>query len=135
MLQTSPLFDQTWWRYFIWDRRKKLVGPAKSSNLKKICVNIKNKQFHAVYDSGSTVSLINQKILDDLYIKFFKNKNLLKTISGESFSSERAFIKFKINNIEKRIRFYVIKNDNFKFQLLLGLDAIREFHLIKTDKF
>ena len=70
-----------------------------------------------------------------MYIKFFKNKNLLKTISGESFSSERAFIKFKINNIEKRIRFYVIKNDNFKFQLLLGLDAIREFHLIKTDKF
>ena len=67
-------------------------------------------------------------------MKFFKEKKLLKTISGQSFSSGRAKINIKIGKISKPIKFYIIKNNNFKYQLLLGLDAIKEFKLIQDEK-
>lgn len=79
------------------------------------------------------MSLINQDILDKLRIKFFKDKNLLRTISGKSFSQGRAFLKVKIGKISNFIEFYVVKNENFKYQMLIGLDAIMKFKLLQDE--
>lgn len=40
----------------------------------------------------------------------------------------------KIHNIEKEIEAYIIKNDNFSYDILLGLDVIKKFHLIQDDQ-
>lgn len=94
---------------------------------------MKNKDFCAIYDGGSNVSLIREDILQKLKVNFFKDKNLLKTISGKSFSKGRAFLKVKIGKIINFIDFYVIKNENFKFQMLIGLDAIKKFKLLQDE--
>ena len=39
----------------------------------------------------------------------------------------------KINKIEKEINVYIVRNDNFTYDLILRLDAIREFEL-KQDE-
>ena len=95
----------------------------------KILVKIQNKKFVAIYDSGSNISLINQNAfqMDQLRNQIFQDNKLLRTISGKAFSKGRAILKIKIGKIFKKIPFYIIKNNNFKFQLLIGLDAIQKF--------
>ena len=99
----------------------------------RIDVNIKNKSFNAVYDPGSTISLINEDIVKRLKTTFFKDRKLLSTINGHSFSAGRAFLKVRIGNIVSYIDFHVVKNKNFNYQLLLGLDAIQRFKLLQNE--
>lgn len=44
-------------------------------------------------------------------------------------------LKLKIFNIEKWFSFLIINNDNFKEDLLLGLDAIQYFRLCQDENF
>ena len=44
-----------------------------------------------------------------------------------------AELRMKIKKIEKEINVYIVCNDNFTYDLILGLDAIREFKL-KQDE-
>ena len=90
-------------------------------------------KLNAIYDPGSTISLINEDILKKLKIIFFKNRKLLSTINGHSFSAGRAFLRVRIGNIISYIDFHVVKDKNFKYQLLLGLDAIRRFKLLQNE--
>lgn len=68
-----------------------------------------------------------------LKIIFFKDRKLLSTINGHSFSAGRAFLRVRIGNIISYIDFHVVKDKNFKYQLLLGLDAIRRFKLLQNE--
>ena len=52
---------------------------------------------------------------------------MFKTISGKDVTNSRAKLRMKINKIEKEINVYIVCNDNFTYDLILGLDAIREF--------
>ena len=102
----------------------------------KINVNIKNKEFVAVYDTASNTELINEDVLKKLKIQFFKDKRLqrkLNSIGGQTFSLGRAFLKVKIGSISSYIDFQVMKNDNFKYQLLIGLDTIKKFKLLQDE--
>lgn len=99
----------------------------------KVEANIKNKSFTAIYDPGSTISLVNENVLKQLKQTFFKDKNLLSTINGSSFSSGRAFLKVKIGKIISYIDLHVIRSDKFKYQILIGLDAIRKFRLLQSE--
>ena len=99
----------------------------------KIDVNIKNKTFEAIYDSGSMISLINESVLKKLRATFFRDKRLLSTVNGSSFSAGRAFLRVKIGKLISYIDFHVIKSDKFKFELLIGLDAIRKFRLMQSE--
>ena len=47
--------------------------------------------------------------------------------------NSRAKLRMKVNKIEKEINVYIVCNDNFTYDLILGLDAIREFKL-KQDE-
>ncbi|MCI4432150.1 MAG: retroviral-like aspartic protease [Nitrosopumilus sp.] len=104
------------------------------NSLIKINVIIDDKlKVKAVYDSGSNISLINQKIVDDLKLSLMNNKKAFKTISGFDFSSARANILLKIGNLTDSINTYVVKNNNFSYDLLLGLDAIKKFKLLQDE--
>ena len=91
------------------------------------------KEVTAVYDSGSVISLINSKLVELLKIDLVANKSIFKTISGLDFCTARATVKLKIGPIEKLVTAYVVKNDNFSFDFLLGLDAIKAFRLIQDE--
>ena len=58
---------------------------------------------------------------------------MFKTISGKDFMNSWAELRMKIKKIEKEINVYIVCNDNFTYDLILGLDAIREFKL-KQDE-
>jgi len=90
-----------------------------------------------IYDSGSNVSIINSKL-----IKIKKNinnvnnvnsKNLL-TINGVKKTKGIVNIKIKIFNIEKQIEVYIIDEENFENDFLIGLDIIKQFKLIQNEK-
>lgn len=89
----------------------------------------------AVYDSGSNVSLINSKLvhLKQKRIKL-KQKVNLRTINGVYKSEELIKIKAKILNIEEYIDVFMINNENFEYDFLLGLDCIKKFKLTQNEK-
>ena len=58
---------------------------------------------------------------------------MFNTISGKDFMNSWAKLRMKIKKIEKEINVYVVCNDNFTYDLILGLDTIREFKL-KQDE-
>ena len=99
-------------------------------------VNIKNKDFAAVYDTASNVELINEKVLTKLKHHFFRDRRLqkrLKTVGGDATSVGRAFLKVRIGKITSYIDFQVIKSDKFDYELLIGLDAIKRFKLMQDE--
>ena len=42
-------------------------------------------------------------------------------------------LKVRIFNIEKDVDVFVIDNENFKFDFLIGLDLIKQFHLSQDE--
>lgn len=72
---------------------------------------------------------MNYKIIKQLKTKFVENHSLFKTIKGVNFTNSRSRLHLKINKIEEEIDVCVIKNINFSYDLLLGLDAIKKFKL------
>lgn len=88
-----------------------------------------NKNVEAVYDSGSQISLIKDNILNKLKHKLKESNIFIKSLAGCSFSNQRATLKLTIGNISKRFEFCLIKENEFRYDILLGLDAIRTFRL------
>ena len=87
----------------------------------------------AVYDSGSNVSLINEKIVDSLKSDTVKQKHVFKIFSGFNFSSGQANVLLKIGNRTSFLNTYVVNSSQLSYDLLIGLDAIRKFKLIQDD--
>ena len=88
----------------------------------------------AIYDPGSNVSLINSKLVK---LKSKDNnieKTNLRTINGGYKTDGLIKIKIKIMNIEDHINVFIINNENFKYNFLLGLDCIKKFKLIQNEK-
>ena len=94
----------------------------------------KNYTIKAIYDNGSSCSLINEKIVKILRSELINNKTILKTINGVDFCKNRAKIHLKIGKIEDTINAIVVRNDNFNYDLLLGLDTIKKFKLLQDEK-
>jgi len=80
------------------------------------------------------VSLINSKLLK---IKKPKINNLtsvnLKTINGERKTSGMTKLKIKIFNIEKYMNVFIVDDENFEYDFLIGLDCIKEFRLTQNE--
>lgn len=88
-----------------------------------------------VYDSGSNVSLINSRLLS---LKNYPNNNNynqanLKTINGVKKSIGIVMLKIKIFQIEKNMKVFVIDEQNFDYDFLIGLDCIKSFQLIQNQ--
>ena len=99
----------------------------------KLNVEIDRKKIRAVYDSGSNTTLINHNVIKTIKSKISEHKCLFKTLGGINFTESRAKLQMKINNIEKEFDVYVVRNSNFSYDLLLGLDAIKKFGLIQDE--
>ena len=77
--------------------------------------------------------MINDKVMKRLKAKLLKQKCVLKTIGGANFTKGRAKLQMRINKKEEVIDVYVVRNNNFSYDLLLGLDAIKRFGLIQDE--
>jgi len=91
-------------------------------------------EISGIYDSGSNVSLINAKLLK----KKQKEKNErqvvnLRTINGVKKTNGMVTLKIKIYNIEKTMDIFVVENENFNYDFLIGLDCIKKFKLIQNE--
>jgi hypothetical protein len=116
------------------DENKMKLKRRKCESVIELRVRINDqKQVKGVYDTGATVSTINQKIIDQIKADITKDKIIFKTIIGKGFANSRAKLRIKINKIEEEIDVYIISNDNYTDDLILGLDAIRKFKL-KQDE-
>lgn len=88
-----------------------------------------------VYDSGSNVSLINAKLLK---IQKKENENMqivnLKTINGEKKTRGIVTLKIKIYDIEEIMDIFIVENENFNYDFLIGLDCIKKFRLTQNEE-
>lgn len=86
-----------------------------------------------VYDSGSNVSLINSRLLSLNNHPNNNNNNRanLKTINGVKKSIGIIKLKLKIFELEKNMNVFVIDEENFDYDFLIGLDCIKSFQLIQ----
>lgn len=94
---------------------------------------IDNQPAIGLYDSGSNISLINY----DYFIKRKLNKNIsggniIKTISGDSISEGVVSVDVRIFNITEKVKFFIVKSNAFKEDVLLGLDCIKKFKLCQN---
>ncbi len=89
----------------------------------------KNKKFIGVYDSGSNVTLLNYKVARALALENHREDQNFKTISGSKPIAGKLQILMKIKQIEKKMTVFLIEDENFQYDLLLGLDAIMNFRL------
>ncbi|KAK9887065.1 hypothetical protein WA026_020000 [Henosepilachna vigintioctopunctata] len=100
----------------------------------RLNVKTNNKRVTGIYDSGSNATLVNSRIIEEFKENIFQNKEIFRTISGVTCVDNIVKLPLKIHNIEKTIDAHVLKNDNFSYDILLGLDVIEEFNLIQDDK-
>lgn len=65
---------------------------------------------------------------------FNKQTANLKTINGEKKTKGMVKLKIKIYDIEREMNIFVIDNENFHYDFLIGLDCIKEFRLIQNEE-
>lgn len=79
----------------------------------------------AIYDNGSTCSLASERLIRLLKPRLLARNTFLRSLNGVNFCTHRAQLQLKIGEIEEPLDVCVVKNDNFNYDLLLGLDAIQ----------
>lgn len=86
-----------------------------------------------IYDSGSNVSIINSKLLSLKKNSNNNNQANLKTINGVKKPIGIVTLKVKIFETEKYINVFVIDEQNFDYDFLIGLDCIKSFQLVQNE--
>ena len=100
-----------------------------------IDVIIEDSKTKALYDSGANISIISLHFLKTLKHRLYAPKSLIySTMSGEDKVCGVTYLNTKIFNISKRVRYFVIDKRNYKYDLLLGLDLIRDFRLCQNSE-
>lgn len=93
----------------------------------------KDVQVLGIYDSGSNVSLINSRILKIEDKRKNQSSTNLRTINGVKKTNGMVKLQAKIFDIEHQIDVFVIDNQNFDYDFLLGLDCIKKFGLVQDE--
>ena len=87
-----------------------------------------------IYDSGSNVSLISAKLLKMKHDSKNETKILsLKTINVVKDANEMINLKIKIYNIEKTMNAFIVNDEHFNYDFLIGLDYIKKFQLVRNE--
>ena len=87
-----------------------------------------------MYDPGSNVSFISQKLIKRLKQSIIKSRSIFKSIAGLGSTRGRAVLKLKIGEIEEHLNVHIVKSDRFTYDLLLGMDAVKRFKLIQDKE-
>jgi len=119
--------------------KKDIIYLTEKENMKIINVEINNKYYPFILDTGASNTTINKEILDDLLIsglitkKNFINKSMYQIADGSYIEAENWIIpKIKVGNKSiENVKVAIINNkDN---QLLFGLSSIKKLNVIKLD--
>lgn len=92
-------------------------------------VFLNGTRINAVYDSGSNVTLLNSKIVKKMRLPTKEDRNTFNTVNGRKKASGRIEAKLRIHKIEKIVNILVMDNEDFGYDILLGLDSIKKFRL------
>jgi hypothetical protein len=93
-------------------------------------LEIENKQASGLYDPGANITCTTLKFIKTLNQQYFVPKSYrFRTMSGEDRVVGITFLNVKIFNITKRIRVFVVDENDYKYDLLIGLDSIPTFRL------
>lgn len=88
-----------------------------------------------LYDPGANITMVPLHFFKRLPSKMYTSKPLtFRTMSGEDKIKGIAYIKIKIFNITKKTRVFVIDNKDFKYDILIGLDTIKEYKLCQDHE-
>ena len=83
-----------------------------------------------LYDAGANISMISTAFLKRIKKEGIISKDFsFPTTSGGGVLKGMIILKTKIFNIEKLARFFVIDEDKFRYDALIGLDNIGRFRL------
>ncbi len=101
----------------------------------KVNLNINKSLFcKGVYDSGSNISLINRHLLESLKINYYRLTDAkFKMISGYGSILGVAKICLKIFELIQEVLVFVIDENNFDHEFLIGLDLISKFRLCQNE--
>lgn len=95
----------------------------------KLKVFLNNRELCGIYDPGSNVTLLNSKVAGKLGLVIHEDRNMFKTINGRTNFTGKLIAKMKINKIEKNVNLFVINDEYFEYDILLGLDSILNFQM------
>ena len=91
-------------------------------------VKLDDRLFQAIVDSGSTISVVSEKTFRSLNTKLTPKSSIkVNQINGQTHTLGHFKANLQITNQSKAITIHVIQN--FKYPLLLGLDAGKLFGL------
>lgn len=105
----------------------------------KINVAVLSKQerinfSNSVYDPGSTFTLVSSRLVKQLGAKTTEVKVPFETVSGEGTIKSRANLQLTIGKLTRNMNLFVVEGDKFKYDILIGLNAIAAFRLIQDDR-
>ena len=93
-----------------------------------VSINDKNK-YIGLYDPGANISFITLKCVRKLNLPIQGSEMTFRTIGGRHGFAGRVTLKLKVMEVEKYVKMFIVKDDNFKYDILLGLDLIVDFFL------
>jgi len=93
-------------------------------------VKIEDIDVRGLFDPGANLTIANLQFLKKIKKKVQLDRQFtFNTMSGSDRILGVAWLKMKIFNIEKRMRFFAVDKSEFRFDVLLGLDSITEYKL------
>lgn len=82
-----------------------------------------------IYDPGSNVTVINSKLVKLKNGERDQKSSTFKSINGRGKTNGLTTLKAKILGEEKNIQAFILDSEEFKDDLILGLDTIKNFEL------
>lgn len=92
-------------------------------------VFLNDNKIQGIYDPGANITLLNSRIIKKMGLTTQKDRNTFQTVSSRKDFSGRLFARMKIHKIEKTVEVFVVDDENFEYDILLGLDTIKNFCL------
>ena len=91
---------------------------------------VEDRSARALYDPGANISLINDDFIKDKEKIIPLRPYACKTMGGVRLLTGVIRLKLKIKKIQKDIIwFFVVKDENFTYDTLIGLDCFQIFRL------
>ena len=110
------------------------INALTPSNLFMVDINVGDLTVLGMLDSGTSCSFVKRSLIDEL--KLDVNKNSRREIIGyggnKVITEGEVNIKFNIENLKLSCRMNLIGNENLKFDVILGLEFLKE-NCVKID--